>query len=43
MDKAKLRTIATNATKVENIGDGKIKINGTEATVYSLPENVVQH
>ena len=40
-DKAKLSGIATDATKVENVGGGKIKINDTEYTVYSLPSTVL--
>lgn len=35
---AKVEGIAEGATKVENVGDGKIKINDQEVTVYAHPE-----
>ena len=34
----KLAGISEGANKVENVGDGKIKIDGTEVTVYVHPE-----
>lgn len=40
-DKTKLDGITANATKTENsVTNGNIKINGTETTVYALPNNV---
>ena len=42
-DKEKLNGIQNGATKVESSqANGKIRINGTETTVYELPSNVVQ-
>lgn len=35
---AKLATVSEGANKVENVGDGKIKIDGTEVTVYAHPD-----
>lgn len=41
-DKTKLNGIATGATKVEaSTTNGKVKINGTDTTVYTLPTEVV--
>lgn len=41
-DKSKLDGIASGATKVESSStNGKIKINGTETTVYTLPSTVL--
>lgn len=41
--KNKLDGIATGATKVEaSTANGKIKINGTDTTVYTLPSDVVK-
>lgn len=42
-EKTKLSGVAANATKVEaSTANGKVKINGTETTVYTLPETVIQ-
>ena len=38
---AKVEGISEGATKVENIGGGKIKIDGEEVTVYAHPEKHV--
>ena len=35
---AKVEGISAGATKVENVGGGKIKIDGTEVTVYEHPD-----
>ena len=35
---AKVEGISAGATKVENVGDGKIKIDGQEVTVYAHPD-----
>lgn len=41
-DKTKLEGVATGATKVEaSATNGKVKINGTETTVYTEPADVV--
>ena len=36
-DKAKLDGVQSGATKVESSSNGKVKINGTDTTVYTLP------
>lgn len=42
-EKTKLSGVATGATKVEaSTTNGKIKINGTETSVYTLPSTVIQ-
>lgn len=38
-EKTKLAGIAEGATKVESSGNGKIKINGTDTTVYTHPDS----